>query len=326
MARFKDASQLSDYKILGCMINPLMQSKLRMIDAGLCTEEQFEHGKEELLSRMTRYYESKSPSTGAPNKSDSPVKTNKYSMLQSRTVDFTSPQQQAISEFNTFRQYNDIAYLPEMKPKKILGWIDENGDPKDPVYGIDPVTKPGKNLDRRGKNHADYIDKNGGYDIVRYLTDFADRYPSLNHIGIGQLAPHVTTEVDCESLFIVSGFLSHPRRALMGIRTYERLVMGKHRLQRIYCHVPDVIKLYMERHSKNDWDEKENREDLSFLEVEKDIWKEQFPHCVQELEDEEEGEDSNSEDESEEDEEAIDLADDVDNESSSESSSSINDS
>ena len=82
----------------------------------------------------------------------------------------------------------------------------------------------------------------------------------------------------------------------------------------------------MERHSKNDWDEKENREDLSFLEVEKDIWKEQFPHCVQELEEGEEGEDSNSEDESEEDEEVIDLADDLDDESSSESSSSINDS
>eukprot|EP00956_Cyclotella_meneghiniana_P001532 scaffold1719_cov40-Cyclotella_meneghiniana.AAC.1 len=84
----------------------------------------------------------------------------------------------------------------------------------------------------------------------------------------------------------------------------------------------------MERHSKNDWDEKENREDLSFLEVEKDIWKEQFPHCVQELEEGEEGEDSSSEDESEEeeDEEVISLADDLDGESSSESSSSINDS
>ena len=129
---------------------------------------------------------------------------------------------------------------------------------------------------------------------MRYLTDFAERFPSLNHIGIGQLAPHVTTEVDCESLFSQSGFLYHPRRAKTEIRTYEGLVVGKHRFQRIYCHIPDVIRLYMERHSKNGWDEKENREDLSFLNVEKEIWKEQFPHCAEEVDDEEEGEDSNS--------------------------------
>ena len=120
---------------------------------------------------------------------------------------------------------------------KVFGWIGENGDPKEPVYEIGPVLKSGKNLDRPGRNHyADYIDKTGGYDIVRYLTDFAERFPSLNHIGIGQLAPHVTTGVDCESLFSQSRFLSHPQ---------------KNRLQRIYFHIPDVIRLYMERHSKN---------------------------------------------------------------------------
>ena len=62
MAGFEHAPELGDYKILGCMIDPLMQNQAHMIDAGLCTrKEQFEHGRVELLCRMTRYYESKSP-------------------------------------------------------------------------------------------------------------------------------------------------------------------------------------------------------------------------------------------------------------------------
>ena len=318
MAGFEVAPKLGDYKILGAIINPLMQNHARMIDAGLCTDKQFEVGKEELLARMTRYYESKSPAADVAAPSDSPVRTNKYSMLQSVSVDYTSPQQQAKTEFEQFQRYNDVAYLPVMEPMKILGWIDENGDPKEPVYEIGPVVMKGKNLDHKGRNHADYVDKTGDYDIVRYLTDFADRYPALNHVAIGQLCPHVTTEVDCESLFSQSGFLSHPRRTKTEIRTYERLVTGKHRLQRIYCHVPDVVRLYMERHSKNEWDEKDNRDDIAFLEIEKEIWKEQFPHRANHLDDED-----GSEEEGEEEEEVESEEEEVlDDESTSSSSSS----
>lgn len=44
MARFEHAPEFGDYKILGCMINPLMQNQAHMIDAGLCTrKEQFEN-------------------------------------------------------------------------------------------------------------------------------------------------------------------------------------------------------------------------------------------------------------------------------------------
>jgi len=73
-----------------------------MIDTGICTQVQFDHRKEELLARMTRYYESKSPATEATSNSDSPVKTNKYSMLQSVSINYTSPQQQAKTEFELF--------------------------------------------------------------------------------------------------------------------------------------------------------------------------------------------------------------------------------
>ena len=77
--------------------------------------------------------------------------------------------------------------------------------------------------------------------------------------------------------------MAHPRRAHTNICTYERLVIEKHRLQRIYCHVPSVYRLYMERNKSDKWDEKDNREDERFLEIEKEIWKEMFPHHNEEL-------------------------------------------
>jgi len=140
------------------------------------------------------------------------------------------------------------------------------------------------------------MDEKGGYDIVRYLNDFSDRFPALSHVGIGQICPHITTKVDCESLFSTAGFMSHPRRGRTGIRTYERLVMGKHSLQRIYCHIPSVYRLYMERHNKGDWDETENREDERFLEVEREIWEEMHPNLELDDESDEEAEEEEEED------------------------------
>ncbi len=42
----------------------------------------------------------------------------------------------------------------------------------------------------------------------------------------------------------------------------------------------------MQRHKSGDWDEKENREDDMFLQVEKEIWKEMYPHHSIDIEEE----------------------------------------
>lgn len=47
----------------------------------------------------------------------------------------------------------------------------------------------------------------------------------------------------------------------------------------------------MQRHKSGDWDEKENREDDMFLQVEKEIWKEMYPHHIIDLEEESESDD-----------------------------------
>ena len=62
------------------------------------------------------------------------------------------------------------------------------------------------------------------------------------------------------------------------IRTFEQLVISKHRLQRIFCDPKKVEKLYLKRHANNEWDDNGERDDKTFLQVEKEIYLEMFPH------------------------------------------------
>jgi len=71
------------------------------------------------------------------------------------------------------------------------------------------VISKGENL-LSGKNYADYIDKKGNYNIVKYFQDHNRTFPGLSKVFIGTLAPHITTEVDCESLFSQAGHAAHP--------------------------------------------------------------------------------------------------------------------
>ena len=137
-----------------------------------------------------------------------------------------------------------------------------------------------------GHNHANYVDKRGRYCIVKYINDHQDMFPSIGSVGIGQLCPHITTEVDCESLFSQAGHLSNPRRARTGICMYERLVVGKHRMHHIHCHIPKVKKLFLDRWKAKSWTEKEERDDKEFLELEKELYAEQFSHAGQQFLDE----------------------------------------
>ena len=88
-----------------------------------------------------------------------------------------------------------------MKALKTLGTYDEDGHVlEEPVYSFGPVIERGLNLPS-GKNHVDYIDSKGYYDIIKYNLDHEEYFPAMGVTVVGKLGPHLTTEVDCESLF-----------------------------------------------------------------------------------------------------------------------------
>ena len=126
-----------------------------------------------------------------------------------------------------------------------------------------------------GKNHADYMSKTGWYNITQYLIDHKEIFPGIYRVGVGQCAPHSTTEVNCESLFSQSGNQSD---ANTKTQTFERLVIAKHRVGRICCCPKKVMKPYMKREGKKDWDKTDERDDKSFLELEKVKYLELYPH------------------------------------------------
>jgi hypothetical protein len=93
-------------------------------------------------------------------------------------------------------------------------------------------------------------------------------------------------------------YLADPRRARTDCRFYERLVITKHRLHRIYCHKPSVKDLFIKRWKSGDWKENIDRDDTQFLELEREIFQNDFPLYYADLfddeDDEEEEEDENN--------------------------------
>ena len=110
------------------------------------------------------------------------------------------------------------------------------------------------------------------------FIDLKIEFPALSYVYIGQLASRVPTEVGCESLFSVSGQLNCSRRMHLHVRLYERLVIGKHRMSRIYVSSENVKKRYLQRHVDDNWDEDEERDSKEYLEQEREIWEEGNPH------------------------------------------------
>ena len=76
------------------------------------------------------------------------------------------------------------------------------------------------------------------------------------------------------------------KRCNTAVRHYERLVVAKHRLGRIFCSPEAVHRLFMQRFNDNSWDENEARDDKEFLQIEKEICLESAPSLAEEFKEE----------------------------------------
>ena len=65
-------------------------------------------------------------------------------------------------------------------------------------------------------------------------TAVVTEIPGVCNTFVGELVSRTPTEVDMEGFFSICGHVSDARRLMQEIRLYERLVIGKHRLLRIY--------------------------------------------------------------------------------------------
>ena len=84
------------------------------------------------------------------------------------------------------------------------------------------------------------------------LEQHKNYFPEFDYVLIGEAAPVLHTDVDCEGLFNTSGHINHPKRALTFVRNYEHLVVADHRMGSIFCYPGAVHKNFMENFKAND--------------------------------------------------------------------------
>ena len=159
MAGLEHCEELMPIKIMAAIIHPLFQKKQRMVMSGLCTDEQYEAGWEELLDRLSGYYE-RSENAPQPRKKAG----NKWDQFNDGGDLQTSARRKAEEELKRYKGWSAGNFLPDMAPTKVLGGIDNFGQPNEPVYAFGKVTNRGDNL-QSGRNHADYIDGSGYYNL-----------------------------------------------------------------------------------------------------------------------------------------------------------------
>ena len=245
-----------------------------MVPAGFFTTHQYKMGYTELEECVISYYKNQD---SKPISLNVPTASNKYDDIE-EDVDNSPFVKDAQDELKLFMQYNMVKFLPTINNPTIpLVTMDKNGNPQDHIITIVPVSKIGMNLPY-GKNHADYIDKHGYYEIFKILEDHKEIFPGIDNVGVGQHGLYISTEVYCEILFNQYGYISQPRRANTKTRIFVRLVNSKNCLQRIFCDPKKVEKLCMKCHANNEWDHNGERDDKTFLQVEKEIYIEMFPH------------------------------------------------
>ena len=60
----------------------------------------------------------------------------------------------------------------------------------------------------------------------------------------GKIEHHITTEVDCESLFSMSGYKLEPRRLNTDTDTYESRVIASHYMHCIHIYNQEILDTY----------------------------------------------------------------------------------
>lgn len=172
---------------MGALLHPSTQNDLRIVAAGLCTQDQYDTGKEEFFDRLLCHYEQKNPSPQVTNAS-STNECSKNDLLDGKST----PLKKAEEEF-LYLQYMYVVYLPkEIKHFLVLGAMDNKGDPQDHViYTIDPVVKKSQSTERPQPWQIHQL--SGHYDPVNYLDNHQKDFLAIHEIGTGHIFPHIST-------------------------------------------------------------------------------------------------------------------------------------
>ena len=131
------------------------------------------------------------------------------------------------------------------------------------------VKKRGKDLPS-GKNLADYVDKLGRFEMLKFYADHKTFFPVLWIQSQCEESRRVV-EVGCERFFNLAGYVSSPMRTRLGVRTYERLAMLSCLLRKVYVDEEWVAQEYLRRCKAGAWKIEQDEESLKCWNLERII-------------------------------------------------------
>ena len=122
--------------------------------------------------------------------------------------------QQAEKELTQLEILKQSKYIPELKYEICIQGDNQKGSKF--KIGCGPVVNRGVDLPSK-KNMADYLNKKGRMDLLRFYGSHSDQFPNCFTI-IQCEASRRAVEVDCERLFGLSGYISQPRCSGLNVR------------------------------------------------------------------------------------------------------------
>eukprot|EP00956_Cyclotella_meneghiniana_P033656 scaffold98044_cov37-Cyclotella_meneghiniana.AAC.1 len=255
-----DDDRLPAAYTITALLNPMFGLKPAIVGSGLMNETQYQNAREGLLREMQDEFDKKNP----------PVEHNSddnNSLDGSVTVEDSGNYKLAVLEFQHFEEYEKQIHIPKCK----LGRCLEKKDSKGRVIrlGVGPVVSRGKDLPSK-HNIADFLDKKGRLDIVRFFKVHKSLFPTL-FIIVQREASRRVVEVGCERFFGISGYISQPRRSRLGVRNYERISMLSVILKCIFVDPELVAKEYLNRCKRGAWKKENTMESLKCFNLERII-------------------------------------------------------
>jgi hypothetical protein len=140
-------------------------------------------------------------------------------------------------------------------------------------FGI--VEEPGDDIDANPPfnkcNLADFIDKTGYFNLVKFLGFNRHVFPFLYKLSCC-LAAMRMNEVGCERFFSIAGYVSNPRRTRLKVRHYEAMAMLKRNMQQVFIDEDWVVEQYKALEKTKKWDSLEATNDQLVADLEAEIY------------------------------------------------------
>jgi hypothetical protein len=256
-------SKLPSLIAIAMLLNPLYGGRRRITNAGLMSNEQYDQAESDLISKLQTMKERECGHVEATVTSGT---SDEDSLDDPRVRSMSSEQERAKDEFYSYcnlvkpMRHGPKSYTgPTLSLGSIqMGKVKEKGDDI-------KASLPFVNC-----NLADFIEDDGRFGLVDFLTLQKEVFPTLHKLAVC-LSSIRTNEVGCERFFSTAGYVSCPRRTSLSVRNYECLATLKANMQHVFIDEHWVVNQYQIMEKKKSWQDLDTSDDMQVLKLEREL-------------------------------------------------------